>query len=143
MAVQVSTPEERLTSQVHLPKWAAPFAEPRRWKTAYGGRGSSKTWSVAHLLVAQAAAQRLRVACLREFQSSIKVSAKPALEIAIHRMGLADYFDIQTQAIVGQNGSLFFFRGMERNREEIRGWEDVDRVWTEEAQRLSYATARV
>ena len=133
---------------VHLPRWAKPFAMRARYKSARGGRGSSKTWTAAHILVAEAAARPLTVvefvlACCREFQSSIRVSAKPALETAIYRMGLSKRFAIYDQQIKGVNGSLFFFRGMERNREEIRGWENVDRVWVEEAQRMSEATARV
>ena len=127
-----------------IAEWAIPFAAKRaRYKTLYGGRSSSKTWTVAHILIAEAATTKIRVACLREFQSSIKVSAKPALEVAIRRLGLSHAFDISDHYIKGRNGSFFFFRGMERNREEIRGWEGVNRVWVEEAQRMSDETARV
>ena len=128
---------------IRLPRWAKPFTEPATFKTAYGGRASSKTWTVAHLLVAEAYQRPLRIACGRQFQSSISVSAKPALEVAIHRMGLDKFFKIYDQTIRGANGSLFFFKGLERNPEEIRGWESVDRVWIEEAQTLSPKSARI
>lgn len=129
--------------RVWLPGWSKKWTKPGRYKSAKGGRGSGKTWAVATLLVLRAVQQKTRIACCREFQASIKVSAKPALEIAIHRLGLDDYFTINKQTIDCYNGSHFFFSGMERNRESIRGWEDVDIVWVEEAQRMSHATAKV
>ncbi len=128
---------------IHLPKWGKPFTKPGRHKCAYGGRGSSKTWTFAHILATQAVEEPLRIMCCREFGSSIKVSAKLALEVAIHRMGLTGFFKSYEYSIRGKNGSYFGFTGVERNREEIRGWEDVDRVWFEEAQRMSDATARI
>lgn len=126
-----------------LPGWLAKWLKPARYKTAFGGRSSGKTWAIAHALIILAVQRKIRVACCREFQKSIKVSAKPALEIAIHRLGLSAYFKINETTIDCINGSHFFFQGMERNRESIRGWEDIDIVWVEEAQRMSHATALV
>jgi len=131
------------TRKFLLAPWTAQFALPARYKSAYGGRGSGKTWSFAHLLIWRIDQRPTRVACGREFQSSITVSAKPALERAIYNLGLSKDFTIYDHTIRHRNGSLIFFKGMERNREEIRGWEGVDIVWIEEAQRLSDATARV
>ena len=48
-----------------------PFMEPHRYKIAYGGRGSSKSWAIAQLLVLRAYQQRTRVLCAREIQKSI------------------------------------------------------------------------
>ena len=101
------------------------------------------TWTFAHILVAQALVEPLRIHCCREFTNALSVSSKLALEQVIHRMGVADKFKIQNNRIVGINGSVFEFYGIEVNRESIRGWENVDRVWIEEAQRLTPATARV
>ena len=128
---------------VSLPKWARPFAKPARYKCAYGGRGSSKTWTFATLLAAEGAQKKLLVACCREVQKSIQESAKPALEIAIHRLGLGNFYRIRRWSIEGANGTRFFFHGLREQREQIRGWEGVDRVWVEEAQRLSDETARI
>ena len=132
---------------VEMPNWAARFTLPARYKCAYGGRGSGKTTTAARILAAEAANTSLRIACCREFQNSIKFSAKPALEKAIYEMGLQDFYEITDQTIRGigptNPDTMFFFRGLERNREEIRGWEHVDRVWVEEAQRISDATQRV
>ena len=145
LAPQYVRDQYRTETAVHvsLPKWARRFTGHARYKCMYGGRGSSKTWTTAHLIVLRAARERVRVACCREFQSSISESAKPAIEVAIRRLGLSHMFDVQEHVIRGHNGSHFFFRGMERSRESIRGWEDVDIVWVEEAQRLSNETAKV
>ena len=58
-------------------------------------------------------------------------------------MNLGWFYTSYEYSIRGQNGSFFGFTGVERTREEIRGWEDIDIVWFEEAQRMSEATARI
>lgn len=131
------------TLDVHLPSWGKQFAKPARHKCAYGGRGSGKTWTIAHLLIARAAKEQLRVVCCRELASSIQSSSKLALEVAISRLGLSHFFKSYAYTIRGANGSLFRFTGVERTIDSIRGWEDVDVVWFEEAQNMSDATARV
>ena len=129
--------------KVQLPMWAKPFCQPARYKTAYGGRASSKTWTFAHLMVADAARQNIRIACCRQHQNSIRESVKTTIEIAIRRLGLQDFFDIQQHVINGANGSHFFFTGLEEKRESIRGWESVNRVWVEEAQNMTPETAEI
>ena len=84
-----------------------------------------------------------RLACVRAVQRSISVSAKPAIEKAIYDTGLHEHFKINAHDVHCSNGGYMFFRGTEQNREEIRGWEDVDVVWYEEAQRMSVETANV
>lgn len=130
--------------KISLPEWAYPYTKPCRYKVAYGGRGSGKTWAFAHLIAARAARENIRIGCVREFQSSIKESAKKAVEVAISRMGLADEFNIYRYHIEGKRSdSHFFFSGLERKSEEIRGWEDVDIIWAEESQRISHNVSKV
>lgn len=127
-----------------LPKWAKEFYEsPARYKCLYGGRASGKTWTVAHILVLYAAQRPLTIMCAREILGTIHVSAKRALETAIHNLGLNGRFRVYRNVIRGVNGSRFLFAGLEHNRHSIRGWEDIDIVWVEEAQRISIETARV
>lgn len=128
----------RARDPIQLATWSRPLFEPHRYKVLYGGRASGKTWQVAAALVIQAAQQPLRIACVREHQKSIAESAKRTLERWIEAAGLTDRFVVQRDQILGRNGSQFFFRGMSTSTEEsIRGWESVDRVWVEEAQRMS------
>lgn len=133
--------------KVHLPDYAERFAPPytvrNRFKCLYGGRGSSKTWTVATLLILDALTRPIRVACGREHKTSIRQSAKMALDIQIRRLGLDGYFNSQAERIVGKNGSEFFFEGVAVNPDNLRGWEDVDHVWIEEAQFLSDHAANV
>lgn len=128
---------------VHLPRWAIPFTAPATYKCAFGGRASSKTWTVAHILAASAAQKKMRGMCCRAFGTSIKASAKLALEAAIVHLGLSSHYSVYEYSIRGANGSYFGFTGLERNREEIRGWEDLDFVWIEEAQAMTESTARI
>ena len=133
-----------MTPTANLPAWAKPLARPARYKVIHGGRGSAKTWTVATLLVLQSVECPIRVACVREFQRSIQESAKRTIEDSIDRLGLRSHFNIQRDNIYGRNGSHFFFRGMSTSTEEaIRGWEAVDVVWVEEAQRMSQRSREI
>lgn len=123
---------------VGLPKWAEELFRPYPYKVAYGGRGSGKTQAVGIALVTMAAQRRMRVACLREHQKSIKESAKRVLESWIEKLGLSSMYDIQQDYILGKNGSLFFFMGLSKvSEEDIKGLEDVDVAWVEEAHVMS------
>ena len=123
---------------MRTPHWARLLRRPARYKAMAGGRGSGKTHAAAISLVEEATRRPLRIACVREFQKSIQESAKRTIEHYIEALGLGGQFEIQRDYIRGENGSLFFFRGMSTSTEEaIRGWEAVDRVWVEEAQRMT------
>ena len=53
-----------------------------------------------------------RIACLREFQSSIKESVKMLLEDKIKQFGLEYAFVATESEIRGPNDSLFTFKGL-------------------------------
>ena len=125
-------------SSAHLPEWGQRFLRPARYKVAYGGRGSGKTWLVAALLLLFGYERRIRVVCVREVQKTLQESAKRTLEVWVEKLGLQHHYNIQREYIIGRNGTSFFFRGMSTTTEEqARGWEDVDYAWFEEAQRMS------
>ena len=128
-------------AHLQLPDWSRPFLAPARYKCAYGGRSSSKTWTFAHLIVLMGAQKRMRIACCRAVQDSIRQSTKQTLEVAIHRAGLGNFYEISQQEIRGANGTVIFFSGLEGKRESIRGWEAVDLVWVDEAHAMSHETA--
>jgi len=59
--------------QVDIADKMQPFiTQAMRYKVAYGGRGSAKSWSIARLLLLKGAGQKLRILCAREIQKSIK-----------------------------------------------------------------------
>ena len=51
------------------------FREPAPYKLTYGGRGSSKSWGVASLLMQKLTESANRLVCCREIQNSIDESA--------------------------------------------------------------------
>lgn len=123
------------TVRCSVPHVLLPFMSPRRYKTAYGGRGSGKSWSIARMLVAKAAASPIRVLCARETQKSIQESVHKLLKDQIGLMGLDALFDIQETKIIGANGSEFSFAGIrQQGVTNLKSFEGVDICWVEEAQ---------
>lgn len=134
---------DRPQVRFHMPRWAKPLTGNNTYKSISGGRDSTKTWTVAHLLAAEGYQRPLRVACLREFQESIDESVKQTLDIAIENLGLQDWYSSKKYTIDGPNGTHFFFRGVERNKESMKGLESVNRVWVEQAERFSHRSAGI
>jgi len=116
------------------------LAYPKRFKVAYGGRGSGKSWAFARALIVLASQYRFRVLCAREFQNSIVDSVHRLLCDQIESMGLSDKFTITDKAIVSSTGSEFLFKGLRHNINEIKSLEGVDVCWVEEAQRVSQSS---
>ena len=117
-----------------------PFLEPKRYKVAYGGRGSGKSYTVAQLLVLRAIQQPSRILCAREIQKSISDSVLQLLADTIERMGLTQFFDVQKTQILGKNGSRFLFEGLRSNITKIKSMEGIDIVWVEEAESVTYSS---
>lgn len=122
---------------IRFPKKLEPLFKPSRYKELHGGRGGAKSWGVARALLLQGAKDPLRILCAREFQNSIKDSVLKLLSDQIEDMGLSSFYDVQTQAIKGKNGTEFAFEGLRQNVTRIKSYEAVDRVWIEEAQTVS------
>jgi phage terminase large subunit len=121
-----------------MPDWAAGLFEPKRFKVAHGGRGSSKSWTFARALLIQAAARPLRVLCTREVQDSIRDSVHRLLSDQIQGLGLGAHYEVTQHEIRGRNGSLFIFSGLaQQTVESIKSFEGVDICWCEEAQSIS------
>jgi phage terminase large subunit len=112
--------------------------EPHRYKVAYGGRGSGKSWSMARALLIKAANEPTRVLCAREIQRSIKQSVHTLLNDQIQSLGLGQFYEVLETEIRGLNGSTFSFTGLATNTvESIKSFEGCDIVWVEEAQTVS------
>ena len=112
--------------------------EPHRYKVAYGGRGSGKSWSMARALLIKAANETTRVLCAREIQRSIKQSVHTLLNDQIQALGLGAFYEVLEAEIRGLNGSTFSFTGLATNTvESIKSFEGCDIVWVEEAQTVS------
>jgi len=114
-----------------------PFATiPMRYKVAYGGRGSSKSWTIARILLLKAMEKPIRVLCLREIQDSIKDSVHKLLKDQIDLLELQG-FTVQNDSIKHENGSEFLFKGLYSNLSKIKSFEGVDIAWIEEGESIS------
>lgn len=121
-----------------MPAWSQVlFQEHWRHIAIHGGRGSSKSHSVARALLIRASQKTLRVLCAREIQDSIKKSVKQLLDDCIESMGLRWFYTSTDTEIRGRNGSLFIFAGLLRNIDSVKSMEGVDICWVEEAQSVS------
>ncbi len=128
------------TLQIKTPRWCLPLLPPHRYKGAYGGRGSGKSHYFAEALIeALVMDQNKHAVCIREVQSSIKMSVKRLLELKIIALGVDSYFEIQESQIKCRNGSgVIIFQGMQNHTaDSIKSLEGFDICWCEESQSLS------
>jgi len=120
----------------------APLLQPARYKGAYGGRGSGKSWFFAGMLVEEALRRAssggLNAVCIREIQKTLNQSVKKLIENTIEKYGLGKAFTIQDAKIKTPGGGQIIFEGMQNHTaESIKSLEDYDIAWVEEAQSLS------
>ncbi|MFZ4514296.1 MAG: PBSX family phage terminase large subunit [Geothrix sp.] len=110
-----------------------------RYRVAYGGRGSSKSWSAARALILLAMKGRIRILCAREIQRSIKDSVHRLLSDQIEAMGLGEFFEIlQAEIKCTRTGSQFIFAGLANTTaESLKSIENIAVAWIEEAQTVS------
>jgi len=79
-----------------------------------------------------------RILCAREFQASIKDSAKQLISDQIELMGFSEFFHITRDAVVCLvTGSTFLFSGLWHNPQKIKSMEGVTICWIEEANTVS------
>lgn len=109
----------------------------------FGGRFSLKSHTVARVLLIRARMSKIRVACFREFQSSIAESSHQLLSDLIAKYGMTD-FEITDKSIVNKiTGSDFLFKGLHRNEQSIKSIEGINIAWVEEAQTVSRSSLEV
>src|SRR5574343_250052 len=130
--------------KLEIPEAMGFIFQPSRYKVAYGGRGSAKSWSIARALIALAFSSREFILCAREIQKSIEESVHKLLEEQIEVMGLSPYFEVQKQSITcTRNGSKFSFSGIRNNVTKIKSMEGITRCWVEEAEKISKSSWKV
>lgn len=124
--------------KIKLPEILTQFyTKNKRYKVAYGGRGSAKSWTIARILLLKGVNTKLRILCAREIQKSIKKSVHKLLSDQIHMMNLEKFYTIKNDSIVGMNGTEFFFEGLHHNVHNIKSIEGIDICWIEEAENIS------
>jgi phage terminase large subunit len=114
------------------------ITEKYRYKGAYGGRGSAKSWTFARALIILGASKPLRILCAREVQKSIKQSVHKLLSDQIQALGLGGFYEVLDTEIRGKNGTEFSFSGLATHTvDSIKSYEGCDICWVEEAHGVS------
>ena len=113
-----------------------PLLGPKRYKGAYGGRGSGKSHFFAEAAVERCLQiPRTRVVCVREVQKALKDSVKLLLEDKIISLGVADRFRVLSDRIETPGDGNILFQGMQdHTAESIKSLEGFDIAYVEEAQ---------
>jgi len=123
---------------IDTPRVFAPLLAPARYKGAYGGRGSGKSWFFAELLIERCLMQQTNAVCIREIQKSLDQSVKKLLESKIASLNVGSLFQIQESKIHTPGGGQIIFQGLQNHTaDSIKSLEDYDLAWAEEAQSLS------
>lgn len=127
------------TARIELPpKLVDVFTGKARYRGAYGGRGSGKSFSFAKMLAVRGYAEPLRILCARELQGSIKDSVHSEIKNAIESTPwLYDAYDVGETYIRGANGTEFIFKGLRHNYREIKSLSGINIAWIEEAEAVS------
>lgn len=130
------------TAQIKLPrKMVQLFSEPRgalRYRGAYGGRGSGKSFNMAKMAAIWGYVEPLRFLCTREFQNSIKDSFHAELKNAIEsEPWLAAAYDVGVDYIRGLNGTEFIFKGLRNNIQSVKSLAQIDVCIVEEAEDIA------
>lgn len=110
----------------------------KRYKLYHGGRGGGKSFAFADALLLIARSKQVRVACIREVQTSIKDSVYQLLRDRCDMHGFDDFIFYEDRVVNSLTGSTIVFKGMNNNNAaNIKSLEGINICWIEEAQALS------
>lgn len=116
-----------------------PLTKPKRYKGAYGGRGSGKSHFFAESCVELCLSEPgTRIVCVREVQRSLKESVKRLIEDKIEAMDVTAAFKPYHDSIVTPGNGVILFQGMaDHTAESIKSLEGMRVAYVEEAQTLT------
>lgn len=119
------------------------FSAPRgdyQYRVLKGGRGSGKSVGAATMAAIWGFNERLRILCVRQFQSSIPESFYREIVDALEmNPWLAAHYTITKESITGKNGTQFIFKGLDRNPQSIKSLAKIDLTILEEAEDIPEA----
>lgn len=130
--------------RVQIPAKLVPvFAGRARYRAAYGGRGSGKSFTFAKMLAIRGLERPLRILCAREYQNSLRESSQAEIVRAIESEDwLNASYTYGEGYIRGRNGTEFLFRGLRHNYQAIKSMAGINICWVEEAETVSDASWR-
>lgn len=130
---------------VKIPSEYAPIFE-KWWRHAIieGGRYSLKSHTAARACLIRGRSEKIRIACLRQFQKNISDSSYQLLIDLIEQFGFADFRWTNDKIINTVTGSEIIFKGLDRNIETtIKSLEGIDLAWIDEAQTITSKSIRI
>ena len=128
------------TARVEIPPKLVPmFSQPRgayRYRGAYGGRGSAKSFTFAKMAAIWGYAEKLRILCIRDIQDSIKESFHAELKNAIaSEPWLAAAYDVGIDYLrCKTSGTEFLFKGLRHGISSIKSTAGINLCIVEEAE---------
>lgn len=126
----MSTETARMTP---IPLISRLWRSDKRYRVAYGGRGSGKSYGVAQYLVSKALSEEpMRILCTKETQNSLSDSALAIIKRVIKDHGLDAYFRATKHGLQSIFGTEFIFRGLQ-HPDRIKSLDDILIAWVEEA----------
>jgi len=126
--------------RIETPRVMLPLLAPARYKAAYGGRGGTKSWCFADMIIERMVMDPdLRVVCVREIQKSLKQSVKNLIENRIKALDVGYLFESRESEIraVKGSGTILFIGMQQHTSDSVRSLEGIDIAWVEEAAALS------
>lgn len=133
-------------TRVKFPDKCQSLFTPAPFKVLEGGRGSSKSWTIAQALLILGSHRPLFIVCARETQKSIKDSVHKLLSDQIVRLNyharvengkvIPAKYTVLDNEIRGDNGTVFVFIGL-NNMLAIKSMEGIDILWVTEAVHVS------
>jgi len=119
-----------------IPKIWSLWKSPKRYRVAYGGRGSGKSYGVATCVILKAIQEPCRILCTKETQNTLSDSALAIMKRVIHDYRLDDAFTQTKHGLSCANGSEFIFRGLQYP-DRIKSLDAIKYCWVEEATKVS------
>lgn len=127
---------------MEIPRKLLPFVQKKkRFKIAFGGRGSGKSMTFADICLMDAQVKGLKIGCFREYQNTIDDSVHALLASEIERLEL-EGFEVQNNRILYNGENAFKFRGLAKNPEGVKSMHGFERFWVEEGQTISFESLK-
>ena len=133
-----STPKttRTVTGITVIPKIQSLIKSRKRYKVAYGGRGSGKSYGIAQVLAHRALAEKCKILCTRAIQNTLRDSALSILKRVIEDSKIDMFFDPTNEGLRCKNGTEFIFRGLQ-HPDRIKSLDAIKYCWVEEAHAIS------
>ena len=124
--------------KIQIPiKYQPLLLENHRFKVYYGGRGAGKSYNIALAFLILASQKKIKVLCVREYQSSIKDSVHALFKQIIHQYNFSNFEITEAEIRNIQTGSSFIFKGIKRDIDSIKSTQGITHCWAEEAEKIS------